>query len=138
MAQSPLVIFGGATSDLLKGRQSLQDIDQMAAMKSHCKWMKHVRRCGLNNIIIFFINKNRVKHIVPAVEEAFFQAKSGVPGPVFLEIPADVLYSRKWVEEAHSKVLRGPPGFFTTLVQTGLRVRFNIEQFIAYMDTDLY
>ena len=29
MAQSPLIIFGGATATLLKGRGSLQDIDQM-------------------------------------------------------------------------------------------------------------
>jgi hypothetical protein len=28
MAQTPVVLIGGATSDLLKGRGSLQDIDQ--------------------------------------------------------------------------------------------------------------
>ena len=30
MAQSPLVLFGGATATLLKGRGALQDIDQLA------------------------------------------------------------------------------------------------------------
>ena len=30
MAQSPILIFGGATATLLKGRGSLQDIDQMS------------------------------------------------------------------------------------------------------------
>src|SRR5215470_10603373 len=38
MAQSPIVILGGATATLLKGRGSLQDIDQMALMRPHVKW----------------------------------------------------------------------------------------------------
>ncbi|KNC72825.1 hypothetical protein SARC_14614, partial [Sphaeroforma arctica JP610] len=33
MAESPLIILGGATSTLLKGRGSLQDIDHIAIMK---------------------------------------------------------------------------------------------------------
>src|ERR1041384_4842311 len=33
MAQSPLILFGGATATLLKGRGSLQDIDQMSGTK---------------------------------------------------------------------------------------------------------
>src|SRR5262245_16754200 len=32
MAQSPLVLLGGATATLLKGRGSLQDIDQITAI----------------------------------------------------------------------------------------------------------
>ena len=43
VAQSPLVLLGGATSDLLKGRQSLQDIDQFALLAPHCKYMAHVK-----------------------------------------------------------------------------------------------
>src|SRR5438477_522166 len=43
MAQSPVVILGGATATLLKGRGSLQDIDQMAVMKSLTKWATAVK-----------------------------------------------------------------------------------------------
>ena len=43
MAQSPVVIFGGATATLLKGRGSLQDIDQMAVMKPITKWATTVK-----------------------------------------------------------------------------------------------
>src|SRR4029079_1684373 len=38
MAQSPIVIFGGATATLLSGRGSLQDIDQLSIMNSVTKW----------------------------------------------------------------------------------------------------
>lgn len=34
-----VVIIGGATSDLLKNRGSLQDIDQMALMRPHVKYV---------------------------------------------------------------------------------------------------
>src|SRR5438477_2884396 len=38
MAQSPVVILGGATATLLKGRGALQDIDQLSMMKPITKW----------------------------------------------------------------------------------------------------
>ncbi|MGB8223389.1 MAG: thiamine pyrophosphate-binding protein, partial [Polyangiales bacterium] len=38
LAQSPLVIFGGAAATLLKGRGALQDIDQISLMASITKW----------------------------------------------------------------------------------------------------
>src|SRR5512138_3732010 len=37
MAQSPLVLIGGATATLLRGRGALQDIDQMALVRPHVK-----------------------------------------------------------------------------------------------------
>src|SRR5512139_1596008 len=43
MAQSPLILFGGATATLLKGRGSLQDIDQMTLMKPLVKWAATVK-----------------------------------------------------------------------------------------------
>ena len=58
MAQSPIVLIGGATSDMLKGMGSLQDIDQVSLIKPHVKWFKHV---------------GRVRDIVPSVEEAFYR-----------------------------------------------------------------
>src|SRR4051794_4805623 len=43
MAQSPLILFGGATATLLKGRGALQDIDQLAVMKPITKWATTVK-----------------------------------------------------------------------------------------------
>lgn len=38
LAQSPVVVLGGATAGILKGRGSLQDIDQIALVRSQMKW----------------------------------------------------------------------------------------------------
>ena len=43
MAQSPLLLFGGAAATLLKGRGSLQDIDQISVMQSITKWSVSVK-----------------------------------------------------------------------------------------------
>ena len=42
MAQSPVVLLGGATATMLRGRGSLQDIDQMSLMTPHVKWCRTV------------------------------------------------------------------------------------------------
>ncbi|HEX9811854.1 MAG TPA: thiamine pyrophosphate-binding protein, partial [Burkholderiales bacterium] len=77
MAQSPVVILGGATATVLKNRGSLQDIDQFALMKPHVKWSATLKRVG---------------DIVPTLKRAFAAAQSDVPGPVFVELPVDLLY----------------------------------------------
>ncbi len=82
LAQSPLVLLGGAAATLLKGRGALQDIDQMALMKPNVKWAAAIRR---------------VKDIVPTLEKAFAVAREGVPGPVFVECPIDTLYDEELV-----------------------------------------
>lgn len=84
MAQSPLVLIGGAAATALRGRGALQDIDQMALMQSITKWRRSV---------------GRVRDIVPALEEAFYQARNGVPGPVFVELPVDLLYDEQLVRQ---------------------------------------
>ena len=77
MAQSPLVLLGGAAATVLKGRGALQDIDQMALMRPLCK---------------FTATCDAVRDIVPTLRRAFQAAAEGVPGPVFVELPIDVLY----------------------------------------------
>ncbi len=84
LAESPLVIFGGATATVLEGRGALQDIDQRALMRPH---VKHV------------FTPNAVRQLVPTVEAAFNIAREGVPGPVFVEVPVDLLYAEKIVRE---------------------------------------
>jgi acetolactate synthase-like protein len=88
MAQSPVLLFGGATATLLKGRGALQDIDQMAIMRPLVKWATQVKT---------------VPALAPTVERAIAIATEGVPGPVFVEVPVDVLYPesivRMWYEK---------------------------------------
>lgn len=88
MAQSPLILLGGATATLLKGRGALQDIDQMTMMKPHVKWATTVKT---------------VPALGPTIERAIAIATEGVPGPVFVEVPVDILYPesivRMWYEK---------------------------------------
>jgi acetolactate synthase-1/2/3 large subunit len=85
LAQSPVVVFGGAAATVLKGRGSLQDIEQLSLLGSVVKQAFTIKRsCDLPDILA----------------EAFKAATGGVPGPVFVECPIDLLYPealvRKW------------------------------------------
>jgi len=84
LAQSPIVVIGGATATVLKGRGALQDIDQVPLMAPHVKEVFQTRK---------------VRELVPALERAFAAARSGVPGPVFVECPVDLLYPQAVVRE---------------------------------------
>ncbi|XP_023594545.1 2-hydroxyacyl-CoA lyase 2 [Trichechus manatus latirostris] len=77
MAQSPVLLLGGAASTLLQNRGALQAIDQMSLFRPLCKFCASVRR---------------VRDIVPTLRAAMAAAQSGTPGPVFVELPVDVLY----------------------------------------------
>src|SRR5690606_15785483 len=91
-AQSPVVLLGGAAPTALQGRGALQDIDQRPLVEPHVKR---------------FFKLRRVRDLGPAVDEAFALARSGVPGPVFIECPVDLLYDeasiRQWYAEAGGK-----------------------------------
>ena len=84
MAQSPLVLLGGASPTVLKNRGALQDIDQLSLVKSITKMAVTVRRnCD----------------IISVLESAFEVCRSGVPGPVFVECPIDLLYNESIVRQ---------------------------------------
>jgi acetolactate synthase-like protein len=87
LAQSPVVVLGGAAATLLKGRGALQDIDQMALIRPHVKWAAAARA---------------VAELSPLLEQAFREARSGVPGPVFLECPIDLLYDEALVRQMYA------------------------------------
>jgi len=88
MAQTPLLIIGGATATILKGRGSLQDIDQLSLMKPITKWATAVKT---------------LPALRPTLERAVEEARAGVPGPVFVEIPVDVLYPEATVKDWYFK-----------------------------------
>lgn len=86
MARSPVVLLCGATATVLRGRGSLQDIDQMAAVRPHVKWAGRVDRAA--DLILMF-------------ERAAATAREGVCGPVALECPVDLLYDAGIVREMY-------------------------------------
>eukprot|EP00929_Paragymnodinium_shiwhaense_P118736 TRINITY_DN90648_c0_g1_i1.p1 TRINITY_DN90648_c0_g1~~TRINITY_DN90648_c0_g1_i1.p1 ORF type:complete len:696 (+),score=211.27 TRINITY_DN90648_c0_g1_i1:61-2148(+) len=77
MAQSPLVLIGGAAPMAMQGRGALQDIDQRVLLEPI------VKKCW---------TIKAVRDIVPSLREAFCEAASGVPGPVYVEMALDLLF----------------------------------------------
>lgn len=92
LAQSPVILIGGAAPTALQGRGALQDIDQRPLVSPHVKLFRKILR---------------VRDLGPAVDEAFAVARAGVPGPVFIECPVDLLYDeatiRQWYADAAGK-----------------------------------
>ena len=84
MAQSPVLLIGGAAATLLKGRGSLQDIDQISLLKTYVKSAVSVKK---------------TRDVLPILANAFNIAISGVPGPVFVELPIDLLYPEEEIRK---------------------------------------
>ncbi len=75
-AASPLVLLGGAAPTFNQGRGSLQELPQVPLFQSITKWADRVPS----------------PELVPSfLAMAFRVARAGRPGPVFLELPWDVL-----------------------------------------------
>ncbi|TXT65490.1 MAG: Acetolactate synthase [Promethearchaeota archaeon] len=88
MAQSPLILLGGAAATMLQGKGALQDIEQIELYKSITKWETSIEQnCDIE----------------PVLNEAFDVATSGIPGPVFIECPIDILYEEELVREWYGR-----------------------------------
>jgi acetolactate synthase-1/2/3 large subunit len=92
LAESPLLLIGGAAPTALQGRGALQDIEQRPLIAPHVKRVFQVRR---------------VADLGSAVARGIALARDGVQGPVFVECPVDVLYEeatiRQWYVDAAGK-----------------------------------
>lgn len=95
LAQSPVVILGGATATVLRNRGALQDIDQLALIRSSVKWAASARR---------------VRDLEPLLRQALRIAMEGTPGPVFLECPIDLLYDEPMVRQLYASRMDTKPG----------------------------
>lgn len=84
MADCPLVEFGGRAPLMEFEMGAMQDVDQVRLMEPITKWARTVYEA---------------RRIPEYVSIAFRQAKSGTPGPVYLECPIDVLLMQR-VEES--------------------------------------
>lgn len=72
----PMIVIGGAGPTVFKHMGSLQDMDHVELMRPITKWSATV---------------SEVRRLEEYVTTAFRIATTGVPGPVFLEMPLDVL-----------------------------------------------
>lgn len=93
----PVVAFGGSSPLKDLGTGTFQEIDQVAIMKPVTKWADRVYEA---------------KRIPEMIDIAFRRSIAGKPGPVYLDLPSDVLYDQ--VDE--STVVW--PDFTKTLVRS--------------------
>ncbi len=75
---APVVAFGGASALSSVGTGAFQEIDQVAVMRPVTKWAERV------------YDTARIPEMVAL---AFRRALAGKPGPVYLDLPGDVLYA---------------------------------------------
>ncbi|KAK2512444.1 hypothetical protein Q9233_016267, partial [Columba guinea] len=64
LAESPLLLIGGAAATLQKGRGALQDVEQLSLFRTLCKARVSVRT---------------VRDLVPSIRQAMATARSGTP-----------------------------------------------------------
>ena len=89
----PLVLIAGRSSLARRDIGAMQDIDQLSLLRPLTKWARQV------------FQAERIPEYVAA---AFRQALSGRPGPVFLEIPVDIMY-----EKTALAGVRFPTGYYS-------------------------
>jgi acetolactate synthase-1/2/3 large subunit len=73
---APLVAIGGSSPRVYLGMEAFQEIDQVAVMRPVTKWADRI------------YDARRIPEIVAT---AFRQATTGRPGPVYLDLPGDIL-----------------------------------------------
>ena len=73
---APLIAVGGSSPRVYLGMEAFQEIDQVAIMRPITKWAERV------------LDARRIPEFVAT---AFRQATTGRPGPVYLDLPGDVL-----------------------------------------------
>jgi len=84
----PMIVFGGAGDSSLEGMGSFQELDQVACAKPVCKYAAR---------------PSSVQHIPIVIERAVRMATYGTPGPCYIDLPHNLLYTK--VDEASVKYL---------------------------------
>lgn len=76
---TPVVALGGSSSLRELGTGAFQEFDQVAAMRPLVKWAERVYE---------------PRRIPELIDKAYTIAMSGKPGPVYLDLPGDLLYKQ--------------------------------------------
>jgi len=76
---SPIVVIGPSVAQESDGKGAFQEVDQLTMLAPSTKWSTRVQK---------------PEKIPWAMQRAFTLARNGKPGPVFVDIPADVGFGR--------------------------------------------
>lgn len=92
-AQTPLIVIGGQAPTFFRGKGALQEMDHVEVMKPITKWAVQV---------------TNTREIPDYLSRAFSAAMDGVPGPVYIEFPVDILFDQTDDAEALEYSFRRP------------------------------
>ncbi len=81
---TPVVALGGSSPLVENSRGAFQEMDQLSVFKPVTKWAERV---------------TDVRRIPELVSKAVRMASQGQPGPVYLDLPGDILYTPVELEE---------------------------------------
>lgn len=113
---APVVYIGGSSPLVRAGTYAFQDIDQVAMLKPVTKWAEQVQEGG---------------RIAELVRTAFRKAVSGKPGPVYLDLPWDIIYSkvdRSRVEAQPLPETTGRPQADPVMVESAVEILKRAER----------
>ncbi len=122
----PMVLIGGQGPNALREMGSLQEMDHVTLMRSITRWSATVPE---------------VRRIPDYLAMAFRKATTGVPGPVFLELPLDVLLTEEddsfisWPENSRTRQATGgdPAG-----IEAAARLLAGAERPVAVVGTQWF
>ncbi len=78
-SQTPLLVIGGQAAQPTIGKGALQEMDHVALMRPITRWSVRITSST---------------ELADVVRRAYVAATEDIPGPVFLEVPMDVLFDR--------------------------------------------
>lgn len=122
-ARSPMILFGGAAPLRTRGRGALQEMPQTEMFQTFTK-------------ASFTIQKT--EEIPAQLADAFKLALSGRPGPVFIELPFDVLFNAIDVPEIAPRFVAEPVQPELSAIQAMFEILRSAQKPILIAGTQVY
>lgn len=122
-ARSPMILIGGAAPLSTKGMGALQEMPQTEMFRTFTKASFTIEQTA---------------DIPRLLHEAFRTALSGRPGPVFIEMPFDVLFNAIDPVDIHPRVIVPPVAPETSAVQKMFDILRNAHKPVIIAGTQVY
>jgi acetolactate synthase-1/2/3 large subunit len=122
-ARSPMILFGGAAPLRTRGRGALQEMPQTEMFQTFTK-------------ASFTIQKT--EEIPAQLADAFKLALSGRPGPIFIELPFDVLFNAIDIPEIAPKFVAEPVAPELSAIQAMFEILRSAQKPILIAGTQVY
>ncbi|HRQ37786.1 MAG TPA: thiamine pyrophosphate-binding protein [Chloroflexota bacterium] len=122
-ARSPMILFGGAAPLRTRGRGALQEMPQTEMFQTFTKASLTIQK---------------TEEIPAQLADAFKLALSGRPGPVFIELPFDVLFNAVDVPDIAPKFVVEPVAPELSAIQAMFEILRSAQKPILVAGTQVY